>query len=148
MFFSVYLRKGVVYLPTTSRFISGSAAYRDADPVEVVPASDGEGLRRALHATIARGNPYIPASAGDPPVVLKHAGVRSWSAFERETFGWAIEDDPGVWQITAYRRRADRGMEEDPNRITRMPPGSGLDALCDRLIAMVQAKAREPAAPR
>jgi hypothetical protein len=80
----LYLRKGTVYLPTMGKMDKGF--YRGIEPVAAVPASDTDGVRQALHATIARGNPIVPMlrrSEWKPPVLLKYAGVKYWSAFER-----------------------------------------------------------------
>jgi hypothetical protein len=60
--------------------------YRGVEPVAVVSASNTGELRQALRATIARGNPAVPIlrrSEIPLPVLLKYAGVKSWSAFER-----------------------------------------------------------------
>jgi hypothetical protein len=48
----LYLRKGTVFVPTQGVVHKG--LHRDIEPVDVVPASDADGIRRALHATIAR----------------------------------------------------------------------------------------------
>jgi hypothetical protein len=76
--------------------------YRGVEPVEVVSASDAEALHKALQATIAHGNPDVPMlrrSEWKPPVVLKYAGVKTWSAFERGMRLWSVEDKDGVYQI-------------------------------------------------
>jgi hypothetical protein len=74
----LYLRKKKVFVPTVGRVPGGP--YRDIEPVTVVEVSDTEGLRQAFRQTIARGNlpvgPY--PRPNPPPVVLKHAGAKSW----------------------------------------------------------------------
>jgi hypothetical protein len=79
----LYLRKGRVFVPTLGRVPGGP--YRDIEPVTVVEVSDTDGLRRAFRQTIARGNPPVGPypRPNPPPVVLKHAGVKSWGAFAR-----------------------------------------------------------------
>lgn len=53
-----------------------------------------------------------------------------------------IEEKAGVYRIKGYRRRADRGWEEDPENVVMLPPGSGADDACDRMIAILQEAAR------
>jgi hypothetical protein len=80
----LYLRRGTVYLPTMGKMDEGF--YRGVEPVADVSASNTEEIRQALRATIARGNPVVPIlrrSEIPPPVLLKYAGVKSWSTFER-----------------------------------------------------------------
>ena len=92
MLYHLYLRKGTVFVPAVGK-VGGGGAYRDIEPVEVVPASDTEGLRKALKAAMARGNPPIgryprlphPRGSFPPPVVLNYAGLKSWYAFARGT---------------------------------------------------------------
>jgi hypothetical protein len=53
--------------------------------VTVLPASNGEELRQAMRAMIARGNldvPMLRRREWPPPVTLKYAKVKTWSAFE------------------------------------------------------------------
>ena len=83
MICDLYLRNGTVYLPTMGRMDKGF--YRGVEPVAVVHAQNIEELRQSLQLTIARGNPIVPMlRRGEwaPPVLLKYAGVRSWSAFD------------------------------------------------------------------
>jgi len=54
----IYLRKGIVYVPTMGMIDRGF--YRGVEPVAVVSVSNTEGLRHALQAAIARGNPRVP----------------------------------------------------------------------------------------
>jgi hypothetical protein len=86
-----YLRRGIVYIPTFGKI--GKGFYRGVEPVAVVPLSNTDALRWALRETIARGNPSVPDLPGSqwpPPVTLKYAGVKTWSAFERGTSYWAL----------------------------------------------------------
>ena len=117
------------------------------EPVDVVPLSNTDGVRRALHSAIARGNPPAPRySPGHfpPPVVLKYAGVKSLSAFERGTLTWGIEQTDGNYRIAGYRRHPKRGYwEPDPQQKIEFPPGSTVDDVIDRLIAILQQATRQ-----
>jgi hypothetical protein len=134
-----YLRKGIVYVPTFGRVETGG--YRDIEPVSVVPVSHAADLRRAFQETIARGNPIIPSlSPINPPepVLLKYAGVKTWTAFARGTSVWLLQETDGVCQIKPYRRSQPRGWEQDPARFITLPAGTNVDAACGRMVAVLQ----------
>jgi hypothetical protein len=135
-----YLRRGVVYIPTFGRIERG--LHVEIEPVAVVPVTDATALHRALKETVARGNPIVPRSTGiNPPeaVVLKHARVRSWTAFARGTLVWTFGDRDGVYRITGKRWARPRGWEDDPDQVVTFPPDAGVDALCERLVTILQA---------
>jgi hypothetical protein len=139
MHWHVYLKDNVVFVPTTGALDKG--VYREMEPVAVVPLSNIEGARRALEATMARGNPPAPRySAGNfpPPVLLKYAGVKTWSAFARGTLTWSIEESEGLYQIVAYRKNAKGYWEPDPDRKTVFPSGTETDAVIERMISIME----------
>jgi hypothetical protein len=144
MLYQVYLRKGAVIVPTTGKVDRGP--YRDVEPVDVVPLSDVAAIRRALQATIARGNPptpRYPRGAHPQPVVVKHAGVKSWAAFAREALPpWNIQEKDGAFEIVAHRKHP-AGWVEDPEQTVIFPPGSSVDQVIDRMITILQDAARQ-----
>ena len=146
MFCHLYLRKGKAFVPTLGRVPRGP--YRDIEPVMVVEVSDTGGLRQALHQTIARGHPPVGPypRPNPPPVVLKHAGVRSWGAFARGASPWAMEERDGKYRIIGYRREPNN-WAEDPEQTVKFPPGATLDQVIDRLIAILQGAAHTEAKP-
>jgi hypothetical protein len=141
MHWGLYLRKHVVFVPTTGR-LEEEPIYREMEPVDAVPLSNTDGVRRALHSAITRGNPAAPRyTPGNfpPPVVLKYAGVKSWSAFEQGTMPWAIEQIDGAYQIVGYRRHSKKGYwEPDPQQKIKFSSGSTADEVIDRMIAIMQ----------
>jgi hypothetical protein len=144
MHFSLYLRNGIAFVPTTGRVIPGGP-YRDMEPVAVAPVSNAEAVRQALRAAISRGNPPAPRYPRDnfpQPVVVKYAGVKSWSAFARGTLPWGITERDGNFQILGYRRHPD-GWREDPEQKVDLPAGSTVDDAIDRMIAILQEAARQ-----
>jgi hypothetical protein len=141
----LYLRSGTVYIPTMGKMDEGF--YRGVEPVTVVSALDIDGIRRALQATIARGNPVVPIlrrSEIPPPVLLKHAGVKSWSAFERGMTFWTVKETGGFFQIAGQSKRADGGWRADPERTIDFPPNSTMDDVIDRMIGIMQEAAKNP----
>ena len=141
----IYLKNGVVYLPTMG--MMGKGFYRGVEPVAVVPAKNTEGLRHALTATIARGNPAVsqPQRRQDwpPPVLLKYAGVRSWSSFERGMQLWDLKQKNGIFQIAGNTKQPNGMWLEDQEQIITFPPGAPIDSVINRMIAILQEAAEK-----
>lgn len=138
-----YLKSGIVYVPTVAKLTTG--AYLDIDPVAVESVANVVGLRRALLEVNDRKNPVIsppPKGKWPSPVLLKYAGVKSWSAFARGASMWSIDEDQGNYQIIGYCDHPDGYWARDPDRITNFPPGTEIDAVIDRMIAILQEAAR------
>ena len=142
MLFHAYLRCGIVYVPTVAK--RDTAVYTDTEPVAVVPVANSGALRRALLDAIARKNPTIPVPKGKwpAPVLLKYAGVKSWSAFARDASLWSIEDNSGKYLIVGYRTHPKGYWEQDPGQKTEFPPGATVDDVIERMIAILQDAAR------
>jgi hypothetical protein len=143
MYCDVSLRKGTVFIPTMGRMDQGF--YRGVEPVAVVSASNTEALRKALAETIARGNPDVPMlrrSEWRPPVVLKYAGVKTWSTFERGMQLWSIEDKGDRFQIAGQRKQPDGMWRDDPEQIVTFPAGAAVDEVIDQMVAILQVAAQ------
>ncbi|MFZ3361033.1 MAG: hypothetical protein WCA56_05410 [Xanthobacteraceae bacterium] len=139
LYYHLYLRRGVLFLPTTGRVEKGH--YRNAEPVAVVPISNTEGAREALRATVARGNPptphYQPGNYPPSPI-LKYAGVKSWSIFARDAKTWSIHEENEIYQIVGYRKHAKGYWVEDSDQKIDFPPGTTVDAVIERMIAILE----------
>jgi hypothetical protein len=134
----LYLRKGIVIVPTFGKVDKG--LHRDVEPVDVAPVADAAAIRRALHATIARGNPPTPPyprGAYPQPVAVKYAGVKSWGAFARHALPWNIVEKNGIYRIIG-KRKDPNGWVEDPEQKIEFPPGATIDDVIDRMIAILQ----------
>ena len=142
MLFHAYLRNAIVYVPTVVKLQTG--AYMDVDPVAVVPATNTDGLRRALLDAIARKNAIVPPPPKDdwpPPVLLKYAGVKTWSAFARGAAVWSIEETDGNFLIVGYRTIAkDIGRKTVKDQLST---GSTVHEVVERMIAILQDAARK-----
>ena len=147
---SCFVRKGMLYRPMWAKDTNG--LFHSIEPVAVVPISDAEGLRRAFRDAMAFGHPVIPAipwqeREKQPFVVLKYAGVKSFSIFQRNTFGVDISDKDGIYRVVMERRRRHRqGWEPDPDQTFILPPGSTLDDAIERAIRLIQEKVRQESA--
>lgn len=140
----VYLRKGTVYLPTMGEVEKGF--YRGVEPVALVSVTNTESLRQALLATIARGNPTVPRlrrSEYPPPVLLKCAGVKTWSAFDRDASLWTISEAGGHFVIIPYKKRPTGESVQDQNDKIEFPPGSSADVVIERIISILQQTAQK-----
>jgi hypothetical protein len=142
---NVYLRKGIVYLPTMGKMSKGF--YRGVEPVAVVSVANVGDLRKALAAMIVRGNPRVPMlrrREWRPPILLNYAGVKYWSAFERGMCFWSLERRDGIFQIAVQMRHPDRMWRDDPDQLVAFPPGASTDEVVDRMVAILQDVARKP----
>jgi len=146
MLFICYLRDGIVYIPTMSRRKS-EPIYTTIEPVSVVPVSRPEDVRRALLETIARKNVVIPdpdpKALRAPPLILKYAGVKSWSAFFRKAAMWGITEDDGVYKILNYRKHPKGHYQQDLAREIQFPMRTTVDDVVDRMIAILQEAAQQ-----
>jgi hypothetical protein len=141
--FGCYLRKGIVYLPTMGKVEPGF--YMHTEPVAVVPVSDTADLRRALADTLRRGNPRVvapPRHLYPPPLILKYAGVKSYSTFTRGASAWHISKERTGWEIVGQRKGSSRGWVNDPEQKVRLAPEAGIDEVCDRMVEILQERAR------
>ena len=143
MLYNCYLRSGIVYVPTVAKMELG--VYSDEEPVAVVPLANTEGLRRAFLDAIGRGNKIIPIPPKNnwpPPVLLKYAGVKTWSAFMRGASTWNIKEVSGHYEISGHRIHRKGYWEQDPDQKIEFPPGTEIDEVIERMIALVQAAGR------
>ncbi len=141
MMYKCYLRKGVVYIPTTGK---RGSVYTTIEPVAVVPVADSEALKKACLEAIARKNPVVPPVTGKwpKPLLLKYAGVKSWSAFMRSASTWSIDvTDDGVFTIVGYQVHEDGYWTEDRNQDVNFAPGTNVGDVVDRMIEILHSAA-------
>ena len=150
MFIECYLREGTVYVPTVARRAS-SPIYTTIEPVVVVPLDDLGSVRAALLDLLKRGNATIPnpdpQALRAPPIILKYARVRSWSAFFRTAWSWSIAQEDGAYQILGYRKHPKGYWEEDQSQKIQFPRQATVDDVVDRMIAILVETARTEAKP-
>ncbi len=137
--FNLFLKNGIVYVPTVTKLETG--AYMDREPVALVPVANTDGLRHAILEVIAKGNIVVPnPTKGNwpPPVLLKYSGAKSWSAFARGTSTWSIKEKDGDYRIVAYRTHRKGYWEEDPDQKIEFEPGTPVESVVERMIAILQ----------
>ena len=146
MHISLRLYKGIVHIPT-SYFTGFFVTDR---PLESVSVEQTDSLRNAILAAIARGNPPISRdqaeallSSKDDPL-LQATGARSWYVLDRQTMGlWSLDEKDGIYQIRVDEPMQPRGWHEDKTKRVEFLPGTPVEEVIDRLIAMIQECARQ-----
>jgi hypothetical protein len=139
----VYLRKGTVYVPTMGKMDKGF--YRGVEPVAALSVANTAGVREALRAAITRGNPIVPLllrREWGPPILLKYAGLKYWSDFERGMLFWTIKEKNGMFQIAGQSKQIDAMWRDDPAQTITFQPRSAADEVIERMIAILQDAAR------
>lgn len=131
-----YLRHGAVFLPTTGKVDKN--VYFLVEPVAVVPVSNTGALRTALQETLKRGNPAVEYDRSAPPILCKYAGVKSWNTFARNASLWVMDETNGILRIEPNSRDSRGAFTPDKNAVETLPPGSTVDDLIDRMIAILQ----------
>ena len=141
MLYMCNLRKGVVYVPAVGK---RGGVYTVVEPVDVVPVTNTAGLRAAFRNAIAKKNVDVPLVKGKwpPPVLPKYAGVKTSAAFDRGASTWNIRDDDEKYKIVGYRRHPDGYGVEDHAQTIEFPPGTSVDVVVDRMIAILQEAAQ------
>jgi len=149
MHMSIYVRNGVVYMPTVIE--TNGALSRSVEPVTIVAAAEREKLRSSIQDQYARGNVVIarlPRSTGELlPSLAASARVKSWSAFYRGSASWLLYVHEGLFNLQGWRPRKGRGLEPDPVQKTVFPPGTAFDVVCDHVIEVIQAAAAKQVSP-
>ncbi|HEX5229572.1 MAG TPA: hypothetical protein VFW44_17795, partial [Bryobacteraceae bacterium] len=73
-----------------------------------------------------------------PPVLLKYAGVKSWSTFERDMLLWDIKEDAGCFRIESNSKRPNGMWLEDSEQTIKFAPETSVDIIIDRVIVILQ----------
>ena len=136
------LRGKTVYVPTTAKYDAGF--WTVTEPVDVVSVSDTDGLRRAFERAHRAGNPVLPTPARHnrpPHFCVKYARVKSWGEYARGLNIWVIDDRDNAWSINGYQKSPHGGFKRDPEKKTTFPPGTSIDVVVDRMIAILQESA-------
>jgi hypothetical protein len=76
--------------------------------------------------------------------LLVATGATSWNALDRQIMGsWSIKDTDGAYQIRVDQPMQPRGWHEDKTKRVEFLPGTPLDEVITRLVAMIQQRARQ-----
>ena len=139
MLWHVYLRKGMVFIPTVATTDAGF--FMDIDPVSLVESESKQRVIEEIKATVAKGNPLVatPARASFPkPVVVKYANVKSWAAFEKNAFCWKIFKKDSSFQLRPQRKSLFRGWEDDLSRSETFDGETAIEELANSIAEQMQ----------
>jgi hypothetical protein len=145
MHVSPFLRKGIVYIPT-SRQIPGSYSL-DTEPVQVALAADIAALCDAFERAIEIGNPSI-AEADVPTfanwVTVARTGVKSWAAFDRGALSWSLNTDlkTGEYRMHSYVPLMGGGWTQDRVPIFTLPADTPIPEVARRAAAVLSDAAK------
>jgi hypothetical protein len=112
----VYIRNGYAFVPTVARTDAGF--FLDIDPVAMLAENDRESLIQAIVRSIATGNPLVPTparSAYQTPAVVRAAGVKTWSTFEKGARCYTLYRTEREFEIPVMERAEDGWMENRGN---------------------------------
>lgn len=107
MSWSVFIRKGKVYLPTAA--ITSDGIIVGISPVEVVSIDETDAVASAVERTLRRGQLKIPALTREEleaSPTLEAAGVKKWSQFYRgaKQMGFMISKSGfEIFRLVPYR---------------------------------------------
>ena len=146
---SLLLHNGVVHIPT-SYHVERNRFFFETAPLESVPVEQTERLRQAILTAMGRGNPLMSLndfkslSGSRNPPMLVATGARSWHALDRQMRGsWSIKERSGTYEIRVDEPMQPRGWHEDETKRVEFPPGTPVQEVITRLIAMIQECARQ-----
>ncbi len=77
-----------------------------------------------------------------PPVLLKYAGIKSWSAFERGMLFWTIKDSNTSFRIAGQKKQPNGMWKDDPEQSLVFPSEATVDDVIERTIMILQDAAR------
>jgi hypothetical protein len=144
MYIHLYLRKGIVYVPTVGKM--GKGFYRDVEPVVKIPIVDTEAVRQAIASALKAGNPEVPV----PPrknwprsFIPEYAGVKSWAAFTRDMQIWGIEQRDGVFSIIGKKTNPDGTTIDGTERTINFPEETTMEEVTDQMVSTLQKAAEE-----
>jgi hypothetical protein len=114
------------------------------EPVDVRIVETPTDLQRVLLTTIKRGNPRVPTPDRDNfprPVMERHCGLKSLSAFERAATLWAISGDSAEYRIYEWRRTQKhmRGREKAVETEVKLLPDAPVEYVALRAAELAMA---------
>jgi hypothetical protein len=143
MLLNFSILRGTAYIPTLAKTEAGF--YQDIEPVAVAQLTDSDLLKSVLKQRLLEGNPIIPTPkpAGRvTSLMMKYSPIKSLSKFDKEAEYWRINEKGGAYEFGPLKRRADKGWEEDPQKLRKVPLRSTLDEVVEQVVKSVQASCR------
>lgn len=135
-FWEIIYANGKAVIPTLARL---GVAWLKVEPIYVVDWGDKARLQAKVIERIRAGNPRAKSpDLSRPSPVARAAGFKSERAFEEKARVWAIERRSGRYRIIPYKRRRDKGWEEDDEKAVGLPAGASEEMVATHLIDVVK----------
>jgi hypothetical protein len=133
----VVYANGKAVIPTLARL---GVAWLTIEPIDVVDWGDKARFQAKVVERIRAGNPQAksPRDLNLPSPVARAAGFKSERAFEERARGWAIARRSGTYRVIPYKRRKDKGWEEDDEKAVGLPAGASEEMVAACLIDVIK----------
>jgi hypothetical protein len=134
MMWSVYIRRGKVFVPSQSKTEAGF--YVSGKPVYVVDVADVDGIMQSIIQIIDRGCPVIPTPSVtqlEKWAVLQSAGVASIVTFEKGASCWTIHKDATLFRFGSVMKISPRGWETEPDSPHLLSNNLPIDVIAEEI---------------
>ncbi|MFA6295296.1 MAG: hypothetical protein WC666_02630 [Candidatus Paceibacterota bacterium] len=141
MLCNIYLRKDIVYIPTTGRTDAGF--YINIDPVNVIHVTDTEVLHSSIKNMLDKGNPQIPTPTRNTfpkPVLLNYVKVKSWAQFEDGAICFEVFEKDGLYKIQQMKKSESKGWEDNPTNAETFTSQTEVDTIVQKIVELIQSK--------
>ena len=121
----LYRIGGKILIPLWYKTEAGFFVERE--PIDVVDLEDQQHSLEALVQKVRMGNPSTinpPRNRNSRPVILSYAGVKTLSEFEAIAQPWSMFDDEANYFLVPWKKRVDKGWEEDLDKLEQYPKTS------------------------
>ena len=132
---TLFIRKGKVFVPTTAKTEAGY--YLGIEPVAVVDATDRAAVKAAFLDAVSRGNPIVPTPSRSnfpPDPLLKYANVKSVSELAKSAHSWQLTKYATEYVAAPDRPGKYGGSEQDDGKKQVFPADEPMDRIVSRLV--------------
>lgn len=144
-YWSVYYANAKVLIPTEVKTTAG--VFRHEDPMEVIDVDNTVELKRAILATIAKGNPIVPHPSQEKASKInihKKLGFKSYKMFNHSAILREIKLSDGRFSIQFWEVAKDgRGYDPDREKEIIFSVGTPVETVVNKLIEIIQQAHRE-----
>ena len=133
-------RTGAVLIPCAAKTEAGF--WLSVEPVEVAHTDDETSILSGVRKIAAQGVRSVPTPARDAfpkPIMLKYAGSKTWSAFQKIHVLINLErNSNGQFSIQPCRKAEDRSYVPDLAALKVLPIEATLDDAASEVIQLIK----------
>lgn len=139
---SIYLREGKVYVPTTVQIVKGPLL--EMEPVGVTDGINISEIELLVKTVVARGNSVVPLALDElremyrKPVLLGYAKVKTWKAFEKNCFYWGLSYKDSIYTISPSRKDATGEWVKVSDKVEVLPAATPLEEVARRVALQIK----------